>query len=143
MITSKNRITRRSVLRGAGGVAVGLPFLDAMLRPGQSHAASTIPLRLLVFYSPGGTLLDKWRPTGTETAYVLNDMLSPLNPWKDRLMFLDGLDMSITQIGVGHPHSRGMAGLLTGTQLLPGTFETGSGLASWADGVSVDQEIAA
>jgi len=113
-----------------------------MLRPGQSHAASTVPLRFVVFYSPGGTLLDKWRPTGTETAYTLNDMLSPLNAWKDRLLFVDGTDLSITQIGVGHPHSRGMAGLLTGTQLLPGTFDTGSGLASFADGPSVDQVLA-
>ena len=142
MITSKNRISRRSVLRGAGNVAIGLPFLEAMLRPGRSHAAGTIPLRFVVFYSPGGTLLDKWRPTGTETSFTLSDMMSPLNAWKDRLLFVDGTNLSVTQIGVGHPHSRGMAGVLTGTQLLPGTFDTGQGLASFADGPSVDQVIA-
>src|SRR5260221_7373843 len=142
MISSKNRLTRRSVLRGAGGIAVALPFLDAMLLPRQSHAASTIPLRFVVFYSPGGTLLDKWRPTGTETSYALGDMMAPLNAFKDRMMFLDGLDLSVTAKGVGHPHSRGMAGVLTGTQLLPGDFETGGGGASFADGPSVDQVIA-
>ena len=142
MITSRNRISRRTVLRGAGGVAIGLPFLEAMLRPGQSHAAGSIPLRLVVFYTPGGTLLDKWRPTGTETAFTLDPMLAPLTPWKDQLLFVDGLNMNVTQIGVGHPHSRGMAGILTGTQLLAGTFDTGGGLASWADGASVDQVIA-
>jgi len=142
MITSKNRISRRSLLRGAGGVTIGLPFLEAMLRPGRSHAASTIPLRFLVFYTPGGTLLDKWRPTGTESAYTLGDMMSPLNAWKDRMLFVDGLNMNITQIGVGHPHSRGMAGILTGIQLLSGSFDTGQGLASWAEGPSVDQVIA-
>ena len=57
-------------------------------------------------------------------------------------MFLDGLDLSVTAKGVGHPHSRGMAGVLTGTQLLPGDFETGGGGASFADGPSVDQVIA-
>ena len=41
-----------------GGIAIGLPFLDAMLRPGRTHAADTTPMRLVVFYSPGGTLLD-------------------------------------------------------------------------------------
>lgn len=142
MITSKNRLTRRSLLRGVGGVSIGLPFLEAMLRPGESHAAATVPLRLLVFYSPGGTLLDKWRPTGTETDFVLSDMMAALNPFKDRLMFLDGLDLSVTSKGVGHPHSRGMAGVLTGTQLLPGDFDTGGGGASFADGPSVDQVIA-
>ena len=64
MITSKNRITRRTVLRGAGGISVALPFLDAMLLPGRSHAASSIPMRFVVFYSPGGTLLDQWRTDG-------------------------------------------------------------------------------
>ena len=142
MITSKNRITRRTMLRGAGGVAIGLPFLEAMLWPGTTHAAATTPLRLVVFYSPGGTLLDQWRPTGTETNFTLSSMMAPLNPYKDRLLFLDGLDLKITEIGVGHPHSRGMAGLLTGTKLLPGTFETGMGLAGFADGPSVDQVIA-
>src|SRR5258705_4014469 len=143
MITSKNRLTRRSALRGAGGITIALPFLDAMLLPRQSHAAPTTPLRFVVFYTPGGTLLDKWRPTGTETSYVLGDMMASLNPYKDRLMFLDGLDLSVTAKGVGHPHSRGMAGVLTGTQLLPGDFETGGGGASFADGPSIDQVIAA
>ena len=143
MITSKNRITRRTVLRGAGGISVALPFLDAMLLPRQSHAASSIPMRFVVFYSPGGTLLDQWRPTGTETSFTLSSMMAPLNAYKDRLILVDGLDMSVAiNKGVGHPHSRGMAAVLTGTQLLPGTFETGSGLASFADGISVDQVIA-
>ncbi|MEO8904507.1 MAG: DUF1552 domain-containing protein [Polyangiaceae bacterium] len=143
MITSKNRITRRSVLRGAGGIAVALPFLDAMLLPRQSHAAGSVPLRLVVFYSPGGTLLDQWRPTGTETNFTLSSMMAPLNPFKDRVILVDGLDLSVAiNKGVGHPHSRGMAGVLTGTQLLPGTFETGAGGASFADGPSVDQVIA-
>ena len=143
MITSKNRITRRTVLRGAGGISVALPFLDAMLLPRQSHAASSIPMRFVVFYSPGGTLLDQWRPTGTETSFTLSSMMAPLNAYKDRLILVDGLDMSVAiNKGVGHPHSRGMAAVLTGTQLLPGTFETGSGLASFADGISVDQLIA-
>jgi hypothetical protein len=142
MITSKNRIDRRTLLRGAGGVAIGLPFLEAMLAPGRSHAAAAVPLRFVVFYTPGGTLLDKWRPTGTETAFTLGDMMSSLTPYKDRLLFVDGTDMSITNIGVGHPHSRGMAGVLTGRQLLPGTFDTGMGSAGFADGPSVDQVIA-
>ncbi len=142
MITSKNRLTRRSVLRGAGGVTIGLPFLSAMLPPNVTHADDLAPLRFLVFYSPGGTLLDRWRPVGTETAFELQDMLAPLRPFQDRLVFVDGLDLAITEIGVGHPHSRGMAGLLTGQQLLAGEFGTNGGNASFADGMSVDQRIA-
>ena len=143
MITSKNRLTRRTLLRGAGHVAIGLPFLEAMLQPLQSHAqAAQAPKRLVVFYSPGGTLLDKWRPTGSETQFTLSDMMAPLVPHQQDLLFLDGLNLSVADIGVGHPHSRGMAGLLTGTELLPGTFVTGMGNASFANGPSVDQVIA-
>lgn len=143
MITSKNRITRRTILRGAGHVAIGLPFLEAMLKPGETHAqAATVPTRFVVFYTEGGTLLDKWRPTGSEAQFTLSDMMSPLVPHQQNLLFLDGLDLSITQIGTGHPHSRGMAGVLTGTELLPGTFVTGGGSAGFANGPSVDQVLA-
>jgi hypothetical protein len=143
MITSKNRIHRRTLLRGAGGVAIGLPFLEAMLRPLETHAAAAMaPLRLVVFYSPGGTLLDQWRPTGTETQFTLSDLMAPLVPHQSQLLFLDGLNLSVTEIGEGHPHSRGMAALLTGRELLPGTFVTGGGSVSFANGPSVDQVIA-
>lgn len=143
MITSKNRLTRRTLLRGAGHVAIGLPFLEAMLHPLHTHAqAAQAPLRLVIFYSPGGTLLDQWRPTGTETQFTLSDMMSPLMPHQQDVVFIDGLNLQITEIGVGHPHSRGMAGVLTGTELLPGTFVTGMGNASFANGPSVDQVIA-
>jgi hypothetical protein len=143
MITSKNRITRRTILRGAGGLAVGLPFLSAMLRPGRSHADETTPLRLVVFYHPGGTLLDKWRPIGSERDFALQPMMASLTPYLDRLVFLQGLDLSVTELGVGHPHARGMAGILTGERLLPGDFNTNMGSAGFAAGASIDQVIAA
>jgi hypothetical protein len=142
MITSKNRIGRRTVLRGAGSIAIGLPFLSAMLRPGRSHADESTPTRLIVFFSPGGTLLDKWRPVGSETSFTLQPMMQPLSPFMSRLVFVDGVDMSVTRIGNGHPHARGMAGVLTGEQLLPGNFNTNGGNASFAAGASIDQVIA-
>jgi hypothetical protein len=142
MLTSKNRLHRRSLLRGAGGLAIGLPFLSAMLRPGQSHAADATPTRFIVFYTPGGTLLDQWLPTSSTAGLVFQDMLAPLQPFADRITMLQGINLAITAIGVGHPHSRGMAGVLTGQELLAGNFVTNGGNASFAAGVSVDQVIA-
>lgn len=142
MITSKNRIDRRTVLRGAGGIALGLPFLSAMLRPGRSHAAEETPVRFIVVYTPGGTLLDKWLPTGGNGALELSGMMSPLAPYKNKLNFVNGADLSVTSIGVGQPHSRGMSAVLTGRELLPGTLNTNGGNASFANGISVDQVIA-
>jgi hypothetical protein len=141
VITSKNRINRRTVLRGAGGVAIGLPFLSAMLRPGRTHAADAVPTRFIVFFSPGGTLLDKWRPTGSTDNFTFQAMNAPLTPYKDRLTIIDGLNLDVTAIGNGHPHSRGMAGILTGQQLLAGNLNTNGGNAGFADGPSVDQII--
>ncbi len=143
MITSKNRINRRTMLRGIGGAAVGLPFLSAMLEPGRSHAQDAVPTRLIVFFSPGGTLLDRWRPTGSETAFSLQPMMSPLSPFTDRMVFVDGVDLAITELGFGHPHSRGMGGVLTGQQLLAGNYNTNGGNAGFAAGASIDQVIAA
>ena len=143
MITSKNRIHRRTMLRGAGGLALGLPFLSAMLAPRQSHADTSIPTRFLVFYTPGGTLLDRWRPKGTATDFTLQPMMSPLTPFLDRIVFVDGLSLSVTQLGYGHPHSRGMGGVLTGQPLLAGSFNTNGGNAGFAAGPSVDQIVAA
>jgi hypothetical protein len=142
MITSKNRINRRTVLRGAGGIAIGLPFLSAMLRPGRSHAQEEMPKRLVIFYNPGGTLLDKWRPMGSENALTLQPMMSGLTPFVDRLLFVGGLNMSVTAIGNGHPHSRGMGAVLTGTPLQAGNYNTNGGNAGFASGPSIDQVIA-
>jgi Protein of unknown function (DUF1552) len=142
MLTSKNRIHRRTLLRGAGGLAIGLPFLSAMLRPGQSHAADETPLRLVIFYTPGGTLLDKWLPTAGASGLTLQPMLESLAPFRESLTFVQGLGLQITQLGVGHPHSRGMAGVLTGRELLPGSFATNGGNASFANGISIDQLVA-
>lgn len=143
MITSKNRIHRRTVLRGAGGLAIGLPFLSAMLKPGRTHADETTPIRLIVFYHPGGTLLDQWRPVGTTSDFTLQPMMEPLTPYLEKLVFVDGVDLSVTELGYGHPHSRGMGGVLTGQPLLAGDFNTNGGNAGFASGPSIDQIIAA
>jgi hypothetical protein len=142
MITSHNRINRRTLLRGAGGMTIGLPFLSAMLAPGRSHADESTPKRFIVFFSPGGTLLDKWRPMGSTTAFTLQPMMSPLTPYQDRLNFLGGLDLAVQAASTGHPHTRGMGGLLTGAAVPPGNYNTNGGNAGFALGPSVDQVIA-
>lgn len=133
---------RRTVLRGAAGIAIGLPFLDAMLSPKSALAQGTPPRRFAVYFKPGGCVLPAWRSTGTETNFTLGSTLAPLEPLKSKLLVLDGLDLSITQIGNGHPHSKGMGGLLTGRELPEGPYETCGGTAGFPDGPSIDQVIA-
>ena len=140
-MASNWQISRRTLLRGAGGVSLGLPFLDAMVRPGVARAA-TGPTRFVVFYTPGGTVRESWLPTGSEANFTLSPILKPLAEVQPFVTVLDGLDIKVTERGFGHPHTRGMAGILTGTPTSAGPYETCGGNAGFASGPSVDQVIA-
>jgi hypothetical protein len=142
------RLSRRAMLRGAGGVAIGLPFLEAMRPFGARSAAAgnTPPRRFIVFFSPDGSIRENWTPTGTETSFTLSRILAPLSGNQQSLVILDGLE---NQVGgyAAHPgddHMKGMGSMLTGIGLLPGNTQGGAGdPAGLAGGISVDQQIAA
>lgn len=141
------RLSRRTMLRGAGGVALGLPFLEIMGRPktalGQAmpgYTASGAPKRFIVWFTPNGTIPSAWTPTGGESDFEFSRILKPLEPFREKLLIIDGVD----QTGEGGDgHQNGMQGMLTGQTLNPGTFKGGDGAtAGWANGISVDQRIA-
>jgi len=138
------RLSRRALLRGAGGIAIGLPFLDIMSRSGPASAQSApIPQRFVVFFSPNGTIRENWAPTGSETAFQLSTILSPLEPLKQKLIVIDGLTNEGAKHGPGDDHMRGMGAMLTSIELLPGTTQGGCcEPAGLAGGISVDQKIA-
>lgn len=127
------RLSRRHLLRGAGTVAVGLPWLEAMC-PSEVHAQSAIAAkRFVAVYQPGGTVLNKWRPTGGETDFTLSPILSPFESVKDKLLVVDGVDM---KSALGEQHQAGIVALLTGTP-------QSSNHNDYAAGPSIDQVIAA
>lgn len=131
------RLSRRTLLRGAGGAAIALPFLEAML-PRRAHAVAP-PRRFIVMFSPNGTL-PSWIPTGSERSFTLSPILSPLAPHQSDLVIVQGL---LQQGGGGDGHQTGIGGMLTGTPLNPGPFAgVGAPPAGWATGPSVDQRIA-
>jgi len=114
------RLSRRALLRGAGGVAIALPWLEAM-GAREARAATVAPKRFLAVYTPGGTVLEKWRPTGTETAFDLSPILAPFEPVKNRLLIPDGLVLLCgDQLKFAVEQCQGgMVGWLTG-QVQPG-----------------------
>jgi len=131
------RLSRRTLLRGAGGAAIALPFLEAML-PRRAHAVAP-PRRFIVMFSPNGTL-PSWTPTGSERSFTLSPILSPLAPHQADLVIVQGL---LQQGGGGDGHQTGIGGMLTGTPLNPGPFAgVGAPPAGWATGPSVDQRLA-
>jgi hypothetical protein len=132
------RLARRTVLRAAG-TAIALPLLEAML-PRRARAAGPAK-RFIAFFSANGTIPTNWVPKGTETAFTLSPILMPLEPFKQKLIILQGVDQQGG--GAGDGHQNGMAGWLTGQPTNSGPFKGGNGEnGGWANGPSVDQRIA-
>jgi len=137
------KISRRSIIRGAGGAVVGLPFLEAML-PRRAHAAA--PKRFVVFFSPNGTVAKNWRLTGAGNDQPYSRILKPLEPLRSKINIISGTNYGRNGSvpGPGDGHMQGMCWMLTGRPLLPGQSVTGGGQppAGLATGISIDQEIA-
>jgi len=131
-VSSSFRLNRRAVLRGAGSVAIALPWLEIMTPDRSSQAAAEPAKRFLAVYQPGGSVLESWRPTGSETAFTLSPILEPLEPVKDRIVVLDGIDM---KSAVGEQDQAGMVAWLSGTEQVTPT-------TGYAKGPSIDQVIA-
>jgi hypothetical protein len=107
-VTKPFRLSRRAVLRGAGSVAVALPWLEAMQPLPTAQAAAAPARRFVAVYTPGGTVLDAWTPS---TISELSPILAPLSPVRERLVVLKGLDM---KSAVGEQLQSGMIAWLTG-----------------------------
>ncbi len=129
------QLDRRTFLRGAG-VAVALPFLEAM-RFGPRREA---PRRLCYVYFPNGASMPeendekwgKWRwfPHRAGADYQFTEVLSCLEPFRNRLSLLGGLS---------HPLSRELLGHLAGdTWLTAGDVRADA----YHNLVSVDQVAA-
>ena len=104
------RLTRRDVIRGAGAIAIGLPWLEVM-GPTRSAKAQTVAQRFIAVYQPGGAEQARWLPTGPESGFTLSQILAPLESVRQKLLVLGGLDM---KCAVGEQHQAGIVGLLTG-----------------------------
>jgi Protein of unknown function (DUF1552) len=150
------KISRRMVLRSATGAGLALPYLEAMGPSHRAHAAPAgaltkdgFPKRIIFMFTPNGTELPRWRPSGSGTNFTIaqNSILKPLDAKRDSCLFIDGLDMqsrNLQKIG-GNAHDMGMAHLLTGRAMVAGPQGVGQFSHLWdgsAGGISLDQEIA-
>ena len=150
-VIPRPRLSRRHVLRGLGGMAVGLPLLDAM-RGRTAHAGGVVcPKRLIIMYTPNGTIAKNFWPTSvnSETDFELSPILTPLAAHKQDLLIVGGVDMlsaladDVNGSAPGDAHQKGTGQCLTARELLQGNFAGDGGLsAGWAGGISLDQEVA-
>ncbi len=135
------KISRRQILRGVGGIAVALPFLEA-LAPRTAFAQQMPQKRFIGIYHPNGVYTPQWFPTGDETNFTLGPIHQALAPWKSQLMFTSGLDMQVAVQGPGEQHQRGIGAFLTGAKLDQGTFVGNDGSrAGYSLGPSIDQTL--
>ena len=106
------RLNRRTVLRGAGSIAIALPWLEIMGRPSPARAAGRQPRAVSwACTSPAAPCARGTPPPARETAFTLGPILAPLAPMQRQLLVLDGLDM---KSAVGEQHQAGICALLTG-----------------------------
>jgi hypothetical protein len=121
---------RRDFLSAAalGAAAPFVPFLNQ-----RAEAASGFPRRLLLVFSPNGTLESQFWPTGGETNFALakGSITEALEPFRAKLLFPKGLRRLSSGSGA---HEKNMGGLWTGCGLVATN--------GYPTGPSVDQIIA-
>ena len=147
-MSKRKPLGRRTLLRGAGGVAIGLPFLGAMLRPGRSVAQpGAIPRRVIFLFRGNGVVRDRWWPTGGERDFTLPSSLAPLADFRDQLIIPDGIDYTtvLERSGGRNGHDKGVGHALVCRPLQQGPSGYGEFGHLWdgsAGGISIDQHIA-
>lgn len=128
---------RRRILQGLGAGLCGLPFLRSLpsVAAGGDH-----PRRIVIFFTgnePGNRSI--WEPGAPGPLTGLPPTLAALEPFRDKLTMIGGLDIVLRKDEPKHGGHLGIAQLLTGRFVSSfGAEET----SYWAGGVSVDQFLA-
>jgi hypothetical protein len=131
--------TRREFVRQLGISASALPFIMNLPSLGFANSQAR-KQRLIVMFSPNGTVPGSFWPDQEGEEFQLKPILTPLKAYRDRMLTLNGVCNRVR--GDGDSHMRGMSCLLTGIELFPGNIQGGSHTpAGWASGISIDQEL--
>jgi hypothetical protein len=129
---SAHRISRRTVLRGAG-VTMALPWLESIpMFAAETNSPGAYPKRFGVLFMGNGVNEDHWDAQGSGAEMKLSKTLEPLEPLKGKINVIHGLfHKRATGQGI-HPAQTGC--LLSGA-----TIQKGAIIKA---GITVDQMIA-
>ena len=115
MFITKRHIPRRTFLHGMG-VSVALPFMEAMLPAAKPlRAAGASPTRYAFVYLPHGMIMAELTPKTEGTNFETTTILSPLEPFRNQLHVVSGLEAKPAGDGSGGDHMRSAAAYLSGT----------------------------
>jgi hypothetical protein len=128
-----HKFSRRAFLRGVG-VSMALPWLESLPVWGEdtSTRSSEAPVRLAVLFSGNGFHSKEWWARGEGSGMELGGVVSPLNDFRSKMLFIQGLYNA--EALKGNIHSSQTGNLLSGAPLASG------GLIR--SGTSIDQFVA-
>ncbi|HET6878696.1 MAG TPA: DUF1552 domain-containing protein [Pirellulales bacterium] len=137
-------LSRRNFLRGIG-TAIALPAFESLAAkaicaeatPALATTAAGAPLRTAFVFFPNGAIPDAWWPQSEGPDFELSRTLKPLEPLKDMVQVMGGLDHRHAEPGPdgAGDHARGGGTFLTGVRLKKSASEVRAG-------VSIDQVLA-
>ena len=92
------RLSRRTLLRGGGSLALSLPLLEAMLPKASAQAMDTPRRILFEFKANGDQTARRFTATG-ETTFQFDEFLAPLEPYRSDLVILNKLNRRYGTLG--------------------------------------------
>src|SRR5215510_1476253 len=113
MIITKQHLSRRTFLRGAGA-AVALPFLHAMI-PALSGQSKARPFRFGAIYVPNGIYPQLWHPEKTGSDFEFKQIMAPLEPYRSHLVTISKMKAPDGNPDMGGVHMGASAAWLNGT----------------------------
>src|SRR5262245_44088916 len=128
-------LSRRTFLRGAG-VTMALPWLESLAvwgdEPKKAVPASEAPVRFAVLFAGNGFHSKEWWAKGAGRDMKLGKVLAPLEPFREKVLFIRGLFNA--EALKGNIHSSQTGNLLSGAPLASG--------GEIRSGTSIDQVLA-
>ena len=112
---NRRQVNRRAFLRGAGGIAIGLPFLES-LPERSAFAQDAQPIFSFFLMMQNGVIQSKFWPTEVgplSTATLAGTSLEPLSDYAANLLVLKGINHPEASPG-GCSHAQGMVQTFTG-----------------------------
>ena len=128
------KLGRRRVLQGLG-VSMALPWMESLNargNPAESAAENSAPVRMAVLFSGCGYHSKEWWARGSGNEMELGKVLKPIEGFRDRMVFVNGLYNA--EALKGNIHSSQTGNLLSGAPLSAG--------GTIRSGTSMDQVVA-
>jgi hypothetical protein len=127
------KLSRRSILRGIGGVSMSLPWLE-VIAENKLEMKLNKPPRLAFLFSPNGVNENKWDPKMVNGQMELSPILAPLESIKSEVDVFKNLNHEGSNQPGGHMPKT--ANFLSGVHI---NHTTGKDIRS---AVSIDQVFA-